>query len=47
MEQRKVGTAKINVKDLNLFYGEKQALFGVILIFDEKSYCINRSFRLW
>ena len=31
MEQRKVGTSKINVKDLNLFYGEKQALFGVDL----------------
>lgn len=31
MEQRKVGTPKINVKDLNLFYGEKQALFGVDL----------------
>lgn len=31
MEQRKVGTSKISVKDLNLFYGEKQALFGVDL----------------
>ena len=31
MEQRKVGTSKINVTDLNLFYGEKQALFGVDL----------------
>ena len=31
MEPHKVGTAKINVTDLNLFYGEKQALFGVDL----------------
>jgi len=31
MEQQKVGTPKINVTDLNLFYGEKQALFGVDL----------------
>ncbi|MET3659275.1 phosphate transport system ATP-binding protein [Sporosarcina psychrophila] len=31
MEQHKVGTSKINVTDLNLFYGEKQALFGVDL----------------
>jgi phosphate transport system ATP-binding protein len=31
MEPIKVGTSKINVTDLNLFYGEKQALFGVDL----------------
>ncbi|KAA0955967.1 phosphate ABC transporter ATP-binding protein [Sporosarcina sp. ANT_H38] len=31
MEQPKVGISKINVTDLNLFYGEKQALFGVDL----------------
>lgn len=31
MEQHNVGTSKINVTDLNLFYGEKQALFGVDL----------------
>ena len=36
MEQLKVGTSKINVKDLNLFYGEKQALFDVILLFMKK-----------
>ncbi len=35
MEQRKVGTSKINVTDLNLFYGEKQALFGVDLAIRE------------
>jgi phosphate transport system ATP-binding protein len=35
MEQYKVGTAKINVTDLNLFYGEKQALFGVDLAIRE------------
>ena len=35
MEQHKVGTSKINVKDLNLFYGEKQALFGVDLAIRE------------
>jgi phosphate transport system ATP-binding protein len=31
MEPHKVGTSKISVTDLNLFYGEKQALFGVDL----------------
>ena len=36
MEQPKEGTSKINVKDLNLFYGEKQALFGVDLAIHEK-----------
>jgi phosphate transport system ATP-binding protein len=36
MELRKEGTSKINVKDLNLFYGEKQALFGVDLAINEK-----------
>lgn len=36
MEQHKVGTSKINVKDLNLFYGDKQALFGVDLAIREK-----------
>ena len=36
MEQLKEGTSKINVKDLNLFYGEKQALFGVDLAIREK-----------
>lgn len=36
MEQLKEGTTKINVKDLNLFYGEKQALFGVDLAIHEK-----------
>lgn len=30
------GTAKISVKDLNLFYGEKQALFDVSLDIEEK-----------
>ena len=35
MEQLKVGTSKINVTDLNLFYGEKQALFGVDLAIRE------------
>jgi len=35
MEQQKVGTPKINVTDLNLFYGEKQALFGVDLAIRE------------
>ncbi len=35
MEPHKVGTAKINVTDLNLFYGEKQALFGVDLAIRE------------
>ena len=30
------GTAKINVKDLNLFYGDKQALFNVSLDIQEK-----------
>jgi phosphate transport system ATP-binding protein len=30
------GTSKISVKDLNLFYGEKQALFNVSLEIDEK-----------
>ncbi|MFO1443225.1 phosphate ABC transporter ATP-binding protein [Bacillus sp. Bva_UNVM-123] len=30
------GTMKISVKDLNLFYGEKQALFGVYLDIYEK-----------
>ena len=35
MEQRKEAT-KINVRDLNLFYGEKQALFGVDLDIQEK-----------
>jgi phosphate transport system ATP-binding protein len=35
MEQHKVGTSKINVTDLNLFYGEKQALFGVDLAIRE------------
>ncbi|MDN4494840.1 phosphate ABC transporter ATP-binding protein PstB [Ureibacillus aquaedulcis] len=36
MEQRKDGASKINVKDLNLFYGEKQALYGVSLDIHEK-----------
>lgn len=36
MEQRKQGKAIINVRDLNLFYGEKQALFGVDLAISEK-----------
>jgi phosphate transport system ATP-binding protein len=36
MEQQKEGTSKINVRDLNLFYGEKQALFGVSLAIQEK-----------
>lgn len=31
MEQPKIDTSKIIVTDLNLFYGEKQALFGVDL----------------
>jgi len=35
MEQQKVGTPKINVTGLNLFYGEKQALFGVNLAIRE------------
>ncbi|WP_172371764.1 phosphate ABC transporter ATP-binding protein PstB [Sporosarcina jiandibaonis] len=30
------GTAKINVKDLNLYYGDKQALFDVSLNIEEK-----------
>ena len=30
--KQSVKTAKINVKDLNLFYGEKQALFNVSLL---------------
>jgi phosphate transport system ATP-binding protein len=30
------GTAKISVKDLNLFYGDKQALFNVSVEIDEK-----------
>lgn len=30
------GTAKISVKDLSLFYGDKQALFNVSLDIDEK-----------
>src|SRR3954469_14266467 len=30
------GTAKISVKDLNLFYGDKQALFNVSLDIQEK-----------
>ena len=30
------GTSKISVTDLNLFYGEKQALFGVSLDIEEK-----------
>ena len=30
------GTAKISVKDLNLFYGDKQALFNVSLDIEEK-----------
>ena len=33
MEPIKVGTSKINVTDLNLFYGEKQALLASILLF--------------
>jgi phosphate transport system ATP-binding protein len=36
MEQSRKGTSKINVKDLNLFYGEKQALFGVDLAINAK-----------
>lgn len=39
--------SKIAVKDLNLFYGEKQALYGVSLDIREKSNCFNWSFRLW
>lgn len=35
MEQSKEATI-INVRDLNLFYGEKQALFGVDLAIQEK-----------
>ena len=35
MEQSK-DNVKINVKNLNLFYGDKQALYDVILIFRKK-----------
>lgn len=34
--QKEKGTSKISVRDLNLFYGEKQALFGVSLDIYEK-----------
>ena len=34
--QKKEATTKISVRDLNLFYGEKQALFGVSLDIYEK-----------
>ena len=35
-EEATLGTSKISVSDLNLFYGEKQALFGVSLDIEEK-----------
>ncbi|MGO5014564.1 phosphate ABC transporter ATP-binding protein PstB [Niallia sp. Sow4_A1] len=35
-EEATSGTSKISVSDLNLFYGEKQALFGVSLDIEEK-----------
>lgn len=35
-EEATLGTSKISVSDLNLFYGEKQALFGVSLVIEEK-----------
>ncbi len=35
MEKQAVGAAKISVKDLNLFYGEKQALYNVSLDIEE------------
>ena len=35
-EEATPGTSKISVSDLNLFYGEKQALFGVSLDIEEK-----------
>ena len=34
--KRAEGTAKISVKDLNLFYGDKQALYNVSLDIEEK-----------
>jgi phosphate transport system ATP-binding protein len=36
MKQQSKGTAKISVRDLNLFYGEKQALYTVSLDIQEK-----------
>ena len=36
MKQQSKGTAKIGVRDLNLFYGEKQALYTVSLDIQEK-----------
>lgn len=36
MEQHRDSASKISVRDLNLFYGEKQALFGVSLDIHEK-----------
>lgn len=36
MDEEIVETSKISVRDLNLFYGEKQALFGVSLDIQEK-----------
>ena len=36
MEEYTLGKSKINVKDLDLFYGEKQALYGVSLDINEK-----------
>ena len=34
--KQSAGTTKISVKDLNLFYGEKQALYNVSLDIEEK-----------
>ncbi|MEK4030667.1 phosphate ABC transporter ATP-binding protein PstB [Pseudobacillus sp. FSL P4-0506] len=36
MKQHSEGTTKISVKDLNLFYGEKQALYNVSMNIEEK-----------
>jgi phosphate transport system ATP-binding protein len=36
MNQQSKGTAKISVRDLNLFYGEKQALYTISLDIQEK-----------
>ncbi|MFC5603829.1 phosphate ABC transporter ATP-binding protein PstB [Sporosarcina koreensis] len=36
MKRQSEGTAKISVKDLSLFYGEKQALYSVSLDIEEK-----------
>ena len=39
--------SEIQVKNLELFYGENKALKNISIDIEAKGYSINRTFRVW